>query len=402
MSRLEELIQQLCPDGVEYRSIGSLIKRVREKARDDSTVAQVYVVSNTLGMVRAEDFRESIVHSEDTSNYLIVRPNMFAYNPSRLNIGSIAMLKSETPGLVSPMYVVFSVDESIIKKEYFEYIITSPNIMAKIDSYKEEGARFRFDFERWHWIQIPIPPFPIQQEIVRILDSFTELTAKLTDELTARRMQYEYYRDELLTVDVTIPQVKLGKICSVITKGTTPKSYAKSGVSFVKTEAFDGTRIVPEKLSYIDEETHNTVLKRSILKENDILITIAGATIGKCAMVQKEILPANTNQALAIIRVADGNMPQYVMYLLQSALMKRYIRKNIKGSAQPNLNLQQLNDFVIPLPSLEEQRRIVSILDRFDALCNDLTSGLPAEIEARRKQYEYYRDKLLTFPKRNA
>ena len=95
-------------------------------------------------------------------------------------------------------------------------------------------------------------------------------------------------------------------------------------------------------------------------------------------------------------------MPQYVMYLLQSALMKRYIRKNIKGSAQPNLNLQQLNDFVIPLPSLSEQARIVSILDRFDALCNDLTSGLPAEIEARRKQYEYYRDKLLTFPKRNA
>lgn len=82
--------------------------------------------------------------------------------------------------------------------------------------------------------------------------------------------------------------------------------------------------------------------------------------------------------------------------------MKKYIQNNIKGSAQPNLNLEQLSDFSISLPSLEEQVRTVSILDRFDTLCNDITTGLPAEIEARKKQYEYYRDKLLTFPEAKA
>ena len=117
-------------------------------------------------------------------------------------------------------------------------------------------------------------------------------------------------------------------------------------------------------------------------------------------MVPKNILPANTNQALAIIRLAEGNSKKYVLYLLQSNHMKEYMQSNIKGSAQPNLNLKQLNDFIIPLPSIEEQQRIVAILDRFDTLCNDISSGLPAEIAARTKQYEYYRDKLLTFPER--
>lgn len=152
-----------------------------------------------------------------------------------------------------------------------------------------------------------------------------------------------------------------------------------------------------DKVKYIDNDIHNGSLRRSILQANDILFTIAGATIGKCVVVPKSALPANTNQALAIIRLKENYEHKYIFYLLKSKYMKDYIQKSIKGSAQPNLNLQQLNDFVIPVPSLEQQQRIVDILDRFDALCNDISSGLPAEIEARQKQYEYYRDKLLTF-----
>ena len=120
--------------------------RIREKGKSDSSVSQVYVVSNTRGMVRAEDYRENTIHSEDTSNYTIIRPGMVAYNPSRLNIGSIAMLNENVPGLVSPMYVVFSVDENRIRRQYFEYAMKSSFVASKIDAYKEEGARFRFDY----------------------------------------------------------------------------------------------------------------------------------------------------------------------------------------------------------------------------------------------------------------
>ena len=263
--------------------------------------------------------------------------------------------------------------------KYISYALSTVDAQRQKSSGKVKSKVVHSSVPSIKAIKLPVPPLEVQREIVHILDSFTLLTAELTAELTARKKQYEYYRDNILTFDTTIKHVRLGDICSIITKGTTPKSYTKTGVSFVKTEAFDGAKIIPNKLSYVDEETHTTFLKRSMLEENDILITIAGATIGKCAIVPKEILPANTNQALAIIRLAKGNSPKYVMYLLQSDLMKRYMQKNIKGSAQPNLNLKQLNDFIIPLPPLNVQERLVRVLDNFEAICTDLNIGLPAE-----------------------
>lgn len=213
MSELERLIQELCPNGVRYSSIGSIITRVREKGKDNPDISQVYVVSNTQGMVRAEDYRENTIHSEDTANYTVVRGNMVAYNPSRLNIGSIARLKYSEAGLVSPMYVVFSVDESQMRYEYFDYMIKSSYVVGKIDSLKEEGARFRFDFSRWNWISIPVPPLEVQDEVVRILNNFTKLTSELTAELTARRKQYEYYK-ECLFLNTKAETIDLGSIAN--------------------------------------------------------------------------------------------------------------------------------------------------------------------------------------------
>lgn len=149
MSKLEELIQQYCPDGVEYVSIGSLITRVRNKGGKNPSVKTVYSVSNTLGLVKAEDFRENVIYSEDTSNYIVVEQGMFAYNPARLNIGSLAWLQTNDPGLVSPMYVVFSIDNAKIIPEYLYLHLKSPYVNGKINSLTESGARFRFDFERW-------------------------------------------------------------------------------------------------------------------------------------------------------------------------------------------------------------------------------------------------------------
>ena len=189
---------------------------------------------------------------------------------------------------------------------------------------------------------------------------------------------------------------KLGEICETITKGTTPKSYEKSGVSFIKTESFDGYSINKQKLVYVSKETHECFLKRSILKENDILFAIAGS-IGKCLIVKKDILPANTNQALAIIRLKDNVDFGFVFYFLQSQSMTDYIAKSVKGSAQPNLNLQQINNVLIPVPPLPVQNEIVRILDNFTELTAELKLQLTAELTARKKQYEYYRVKLLTF-----
>ena len=404
MSRLEELIQKYCPDGVEYLSIGSLITRVRNKGGKNPSVKTVYSVSNTQGLVKAEDYRENVIYSEDTSNYIVVEKGMFAYNPARLNIGSLAWLQADQPGLVSPMYVVFSIDQTKITPEFLYLYLKSPYVNGKINSLTESGARFRFDFERWGLIEIPVPPLPVQEEIVKVLETFTVLQAELQVELQKRLQQSNFYRDNLLSFGgrTDIKRKRLGDICSVITKGTTPPMFQECGVSFVKTECFEGIFINKDKLSFVSEEIHNNFLKRSILNENDILITIAGATIGKSVLVPKDILPANTNQALAIIRVNKENNPQFVFHVLRSGIMSQYIKKSIKGSAQPNLTLALLNDFLVPIPSSQEQEKIISILNRFDTLTYDLTAGLPAEIEKRRQQYEFYRDKLLTFKRKEA
>ena len=390
MSRLDELIQEYCPDGVEFKPIKEVYQRLKGTP---ITAAKMKEIENAEGDVRIFAGGKTVIDAfeEDIPKANITRVPAVLVQ-SRGVIDAVYYEKPFT--FKSEMWAYTHENKTAVK---FLYYVLRNNMPKFREAASGMGSLPQISLKVTEDFEVPVPPLEVQGEIVRILDNFTELTAELTVELTARQKQYEYYRNHLLTFDDTVKQVRLGDICSVITKGTTPKNYTKTGISFIKTEAFDGTKIVPEKLSYVDEETHTTFLRRSILEENDILVTIAGATIGKCVIVPKEISPANTNQALAIIRLEKGNSPKYVMYLLQSDLMKRYMQKNIKGSAQPNLNLKQLNDFIIPLPPLSIQERLVHVLDNFEAICSDLNIGLPAEIGARQKQYEYYRDKLLNF-----
>ena len=381
MSKLNEVIHKLRPDELEYISIGSLITRIREKGNDDPDVRQVYVVSNTQGMVKAEEYRENTIHSEDTSNYTIVRENMIAYNPSRLNIGSIARLKYSEAGLVSPMYVVFSINSQKIMYEYFDHIIKSSYVASKINSLKEEGARFRFEFSRWDRIIIPVPPLPVQQEIVRILDKFTQLTAELITELTARKKQYGYYRDFLYTVDnADVEWTTLDRISEncdrqrkPVTKGNRVAGkypyYGASGiVDYVEDYIFDGDFLL------VSEDGAN-LLARS----TPIAFSISGKNW--------------VNNHAHVLKFDTYELRRYVEIYLNSIDLSKYI----SGGAQPKLNQENLNKIPIPVPSPERVKYVVSILDRFDTLCHDISEGLPAEIKARQKQYEYYRDKLLSF-----
>ena len=208
---------------------------------------------------------------------------------------------------------------------------------------------------------------------------------------------------EKLLDGVQVKWVPLGKLTSLITKGTTPKSYAEGGVSFIKIENILNGNVSLEKNFCISEEIHSGELRRSILQKNDILFAIAGS-IGKCTIVDEAILPANTNQALAIIRLVRAVDTKFVFHFLHTKSMKDYIEKFNKTSAQPNLNLRQMSDFKIPIPcpntpkkSLEIQAEIVRILDAFTAMTAELTSELTAELNMRKQQYNHYRDQLLSF-----
>ena len=161
-------------------------------------------------------------------------------------------------------------------------------------------------------------------------------------------------------------------LTTLVTKGTTPKKFSKNGVNYIKIECLDGSKIDSNKCLFIDEDIHTKELKRSILKENDILFAIAGATIGKCVIVNSQVLPANTNQALSIIRLKSIENIDFVYQILTSEKMRKYILDNISVGAQPNLNLEQINAFSFNTPSLPEQQKIASFLTTVDDKISNL------------------------------
>ena len=242
-------------------------------------------------------------------------------------------------------------------------------------------------------ILIPLPPLPVQQEIVRILDNFTELTAelnkKLEEELNARRKQYEHYRDELLTFGDDVPRIPLGEVGPVCMCKRILKSQTNDvgGVPFYKIGTFG-----KQANAYISKETYEEYRnKYNFPKKGDILISAAG-TIGRTVVYDGE--PAYFQDS-NIVWVANDETKILNRFLIHCYAMKPWYVST--GGTIARLYNDNIQKAVVPVPSLERQKFIVDTLDRFDALCNDLTSGLPAEITARQKQYEYYRDKLLTF-----
>ena len=249
---------------------------------------------------------------------------------------------------------------------------------------------------------IPVPPLPIQEEIVRILDKFAELTAELTAELAKRKQQYQYYKDNLY--DRISEEHYLEKVGDVATvtklagfEFTNYVTYTQQGnIIALRGLNVKNGKIDLEDVKYIDNSDFSK-LHRSKLYIDDMLFTYVG-TVGQVALIDennKYYLAPN----VALVRVKDNRiLPKFMMYFFQTTqFFNHQVNQLIQTSSMKNIPMEKIRKFTVPIPPLEEQERIVAILDRFDALCNDLTSGLPAEIEARKKQYEYYRDKLLTF-----
>lgn len=183
---------------------------------------------------------------------------------------------------------------------------------------------------------------------------------------TTPQLRFPGFEEEL-------KQQYLHEFTDLITKGTTPKYFVTNGIKYIKIECFQENKIINDRCLFIDEKTHSTDLSRSILKCGDILFAIAGATIGKCGIVENGNLPANTNQALAIIRLKNTEYISYMSYVLVSHVMQKYIYNNIAVGAQPNLNLEQINYFSFHLPPLPEQQKIAAFLTAVDERIRQLT-----------------------------
>lgn len=383
MNRLEELIQELCPNGVEEKRIDEIcdITRGRVMSKDyiRENIGEYPVYSSqtendgVLGLISTYDYEgEYLTWTTDGAN-----AGSIFYRLGKFSITNVCgLLKVNTPEVLNRyLFHVLRVEAP----KYVSSGMGNPKLMSNV------MAR----------VKVKVPPLPIQKEVVRILDSFTELTVELTAELTARKKQYEYYRDILLDND--FPLIRLGDIASITRGGNFQKKdfveIGKPCIHYGQMYTHFGVHS-DTVIKNVSEETFNKSKKAS---RNDIVMAITSENVEdvcSCtAWLGNEDIAISGHTAI----IKHNQNAKYLSYYFHCNHFFTQKRKLAHGTKVIEVRPDKLNDIMIPLPSLEEQERIVSILDRFDTLCNDLTSGLPAEIEARQKQYEYYRDKLLTF-----
>ena len=381
MSRLDELIRNLCPDGVEFRKLGEISQYCKERI-DASTVDKTcYVgVENLLQNKQGKTLSSAV----PTTGQVI------AFSFGDILIGNIrpylkkiwlANCNGGTNGDVLAIHIT----DSGMLPEFLYYVLSSDSFFHYDMQYAKGSKMPRGSKEAVLQYITPVPPLPVQRKIVRILDNFTELTA----ELAARKKHYEYYTEQLMNFGDNVKVLTLGEIGSVKMCKRIMKSQTNTegGIPFYKIGTFG-----KEPDAFISEEVFEEYKEKySYPKKGDILISCSG-TIGRTVVFDGE--PAYFQDSNIVWLEHDGTLVtnKYLQYCYKKQPWQISTGGTIARLYNDNILKAQ-----IPVPPIEEQERIVGILDRFDALCNDLTSGLPAEIEARTKQYEYYRDKLLTF-----
>ena len=378
MNKVEELIQQLCPEGVEYKELGDVVVIVKGKQLNKELLTDIGTYPAYNGGISFSGFTDNYNYDENT---III-------SQGGASAGFVNFITTKFYANAH-CYVVLPNNEVVINRYVYHFLKLNQERLTE----KQHGAGIpALKTSEIAKLLIPIPPLPVQQEIVTILDTFTQLEAELEAELEARKKQYEYYRNELLTFGDEVEWKTLGDICDIY-DGThqTPK-YTNSGVPFVSVQNINniyGTE------KYISLDDFNKYKYKP--RKDDLFMTRIG-DIGTCALVENDD-PLAYYVTLTLIRMKHRViLPRFLKHIIESNIGKSELYKRTLVNAVPiKINLGDIGKITIPIPPLAEQERIAGILDKFDALVNDISIGLPAEIEARRKQYEYYREKLLSF-----
>ncbi len=308
------------------------------------------------------------------------------------------------------MWSYYSNDDGISIKYVYHFLKLNEPHFQNLGSRMQMPQIATPDTDKFQ-IPIPCPENPkksleIQAEIVRILDAFTELTTELTAELTARKKQYNYYRDQLLSFEEGVVEWKsLGEVCDYVDyRGKTPKK-TPCGIFLVTAKNIRmGYIDYQTSQEFISEDDYDVVMRRGLPEIGDVLIT----TEAPCGFVA-EVNRKNIALAQRVIkyRSKDERLTNsFLKHYLISSHFQRKLHNAATGSTVKGIKGSNLHKLTIPIlhpndpeKSLVEQARIVAILDKFDALTNSISEGLPREIKLRQKQYEYYRDLLLNFPK---
>lgn len=374
MSRIDDLIAEYCPNGVERKPLGAIAKLYRGNGlqKKDFTDKGIGCIHYGQIYTRYDTFTSqtiSFVDKKLADKLLKVHPNDLIVTATSENLEDVCKAVAWLGGSD-----IVTGGHSIVVRhhqnaKYLSYYFQTLDFFQRKRAYVHGTKVMEIKKDDLVKIVVPVPPLPVQEEIVRILDSFSSLEA--------RRKQYAYYRNELLTFDrERVQWLKLGE-AAFINKGTyiTKKQVIPGNIPVI----LGGV----EPAYWHSESNHDG---------EGIVISRSGANAGFASYWNEPIFVSDG----FVLDAKPGIDMRFLFHVLKKQQAKLHSMK--RGSGVPHINSKMLaNNVAIPVPPLEEQQHVVSILDRFDKLTNDLSSGLPAEIEARRKQYEYYRDRLLSF-----
>lgn len=376
MNRLSELIEELCPNGVEYKKISEIYTRLKGTP---ITATKMKEIENIDGEIKIFAGGKTVINAneEDIPNANITRvPAVLVQSRGIIN----AIFYDKPFTFKNEMWAY--THNEVVSVKYLYYVLKN-NVEYFRESASGMGALPQISLKVTENFKIPIPPLEVQCEIVRILDNFTKYKAELITELKARQKQYEYYRDYLLNFDdirklKKVKFVPLAEIADI----RTGSHNTNEELEFGEYPFFVRSQEVRRLNTYDFDET-------AVITSGDGVGVgkIYHFVTGKYALHQRAYRIHINNEAV---------IPKYFYYYMKSMFL-RYIEKTAVNSSVTSIRRKMLDDFPVPVPEKKIQEKIIYVLDNFETICNNLNIGLPKEIELRQKQYEYYRDKLLTF-----
>lgn len=399
MSRLDDLIQELCPDGVEYKRLKDVASFSNGKGHEKNIANNgKYIVVNskfisTNGTVKK--FSNIQICPLYVDDILMVMSDL----PNGKALAKCYLVDEDDKYTLNQRIGCFhTLDENIITTKFLFNILNRNHQLLSYDNGIDQTNLRKDTILN---IYIPIPPIPVQQEIIHLLDDFTaktaELQAELNKEYEARKKQYDCYKDMLIKQSLKQCNVaKLSNIASVYDGTHQTPEYKNEGVPFISVENIDD---IYSSNKYITLDAFNKYkIKPQV---NDVFMTRIGS-IGKCSiMTRQENLAYYVS--LALIRLDTSLIdPRYFKHYIESPLGKSELYKRTLHHAVPiKINKDDIGKITIKYPDLNTQKEITSILDNLDSMHNEFILTLKSELESRQKQYEYYRDKLLTFKELN-
>lgn len=393
MPSIEKLISKYCPNGTNHKSLNDLgvfFSGLSGKTKKDfengnckfATYMNVYK-NPALNL----DIKDMVcVEADENQNYLKLGDVLFTGSSETPDECGLSSVVSEEPKekiyLNSFCFGYRLNDTSLFLPDFLKHLFRSDNLRRQISKTANGVTRFNVSKTKFGKIIIPVPPLAVQEEIVNILDSFTMLEAELEAELEARKKQYEHYRDNLLNfADISQGEVRIMALCDILDYEQ-PSKYIVDSTDYVES----GTPVLTAGQTFVLGYTNEEHGIYAASKEDPVIIFDDFTTANKWVDFNFKV----KSSAMKMLKCKTKDVLLRFVYFMMTNMQTSTMEHSRQW-------INKYSQIKIPVPPLAEQERIVSILDKFDALVNDISDGLPAEINARRQQYEYYRDKLLNF-----